>query len=670
MVRLASALLLASSAASGQDQQDQPIVRVSVDLVQIEAVVTDSKGNHVTDLKPEDFEVLDSGKSQKIDRCTYIQMGTANPGPLRRQLPRNNPAAAPRLPAPELALEQVRRTIVFLVDDDSFAPQVVPAVRKAMRTVIEQKVEPGDLVAVIRTMSGTGALDQFTSNRDLLLASVERIRWHPGGRGNVNSLSAGVSLQKTRSTLHFVISALGNLPGKKAIIFISQSWLGDGKYSIMSERWRMPIATGTGMFVDEAIRSGVTIYTIDPTALDSLEPGADYDITQDYINKYGPGNPNGIDPATANQLLQGYRANAMNLLELKRAGLKALADGTGGLMIADTNDPAWGMSRFLDDLQGHYRIEFKPSDPDRFFGVKKGDPPPFHRLKIRLKRKGLHVRSYAGFRAQREPAEPVAAHGDAFERALSSPFAASAIPLRLTAIFNARNSDAPEVDILLHIDAQTIRFAAGTDGRENGALELVARMVDENGTPAESVKKDISIHFTDAQFKEAQRMGLLYQASIPVSHPGYYEARIAVRDGSTGNMGSARQYVDVPDLKKGQLAMSGLLVFGSGPHSTDPGAMGVAALRAFNHADTLNYVCQIFNAKPAVETSARVFHDGKPVSVTPSASRVVNGAQALTAAGTIPLSSLDAGDYVLQLVVSGEAGKTLASQWTDFEIVR
>lgn len=76
----------------------------------------------------------------------------------------------------------MRRTVVFLVDDDSLAPEVIPAVRKATRTVIEQKVEPGDLVAVVRTMSGTGTLDQFTSNKAALLASVQRIRWGTGGR--------------------------------------------------------------------------------------------------------------------------------------------------------------------------------------------------------------------------------------------------------------------------------------------------------------------------------------------------------------------------------------------------------------------------------------------------------------------------------------------------------
>lgn len=135
------------------------------------------------------------------------------------------------------------------------------------------------------------------------------------------------------------------------------------------------------------------------------------------------------------------------------------------------------------------------------------------------------MRSYAGFRGSHEPNEPAAARGDGFEQALSSPFAASGTPLRLTATFNARGLNEPEVDVLLHIDSSTIRFTVGTDGRENGAPELVARTLDENGAPAESVKKDIAIHFTDDEFREAQRMGLVYQASIPVSHPGCYRTQ-------------------------------------------------------------------------------------------------------------------------------------------------
>jgi len=53
--------------------QDTPAFRTSTDLVTIDAVVTDSSGNHVTDLKREDFDVTVAGKRQTLDQALYIR---------------------------------------------------------------------------------------------------------------------------------------------------------------------------------------------------------------------------------------------------------------------------------------------------------------------------------------------------------------------------------------------------------------------------------------------------------------------------------------------------------------------------------------------------------------------------------------------------------------------
>ena len=57
-------------------QMADPVIRVTVDLVQVDAAVTDSQGHHVANLKPGDFEILEDGKPQKIKTFSYVQ-GTA-----------------------------------------------------------------------------------------------------------------------------------------------------------------------------------------------------------------------------------------------------------------------------------------------------------------------------------------------------------------------------------------------------------------------------------------------------------------------------------------------------------------------------------------------------------------------------------------------------------------
>lgn len=48
------------------------MIRVSVDLVQVDATVTDAGGLHGVDLKPADLEALEDGKPRKIIHLSYV----------------------------------------------------------------------------------------------------------------------------------------------------------------------------------------------------------------------------------------------------------------------------------------------------------------------------------------------------------------------------------------------------------------------------------------------------------------------------------------------------------------------------------------------------------------------------------------------------------------------
>src|SRR4029077_5792449 len=88
-----------------------PVVSFTLSLVQVDAVVTDKDGHHVTDLKADDFEILEDGKRQDITNCAYIA------------LPRAPSSASVIVPEPKYRApvrfnpEDVRRTIAIVVDD-------------------------------------------------------------------------------------------------------------------------------------------------------------------------------------------------------------------------------------------------------------------------------------------------------------------------------------------------------------------------------------------------------------------------------------------------------------------------------------------------------------------------------------------------------------------------
>ena len=679
----AAALFMAALSHTAAQTAAGPTFRVSVNRVQISAVVTDARGQHVTDLGIADFTVLDEGEPQQLTSCEYIQLARAGPAAATAE-PTQVPQP-PRAATGDLTPERVRRTIVFLVDDESLAPEAIPVVREAIKGVIERRLQPGDLAALIRTGSGNGSLEQFTADRRVLLESCERVRWRPGSRGNPGALrqTSGFvfgeemggyivvdSMERTGAALKYVISALRDLPGRKSIFFISQSLLFGRKYSLGGG------ATDVGKLVDSALRAGVVIYSIDPTPLSSLTPGADYDATRDRLAEAAQGGQEmlaealGISrhpptqPLAMRPLLTTNRAHA--LLELFRGSLRALAEGTGGMMAADT-DATTAIDRFADDLQGYYLLVYKPRSPEKYFAASGSQAQPFRNIKVRVARAGMHTRTYAGYIAKADAVEPDSPR-DAVSKALFSPFSASGIRLNMTSVFTEPKPGSPEINVLLHIDLGDLGFTAGEGGSHNAAFKVIARVAGERNEPAQMVTKEAALRLTDSNFQQAISEGFTYRFGVPAPRAGLYEVRVAIQDESSGKLGSAREFVEVPDVKNGRPGISGVLAYSASQRGGDPSAPGLAEWRVFRRQDNLAWACQLFNAK-SFRAEAWILRDGKKVATAPSQVSE-SGDGATTATGLVPLAALAPGNYILKIVIGPlKSNEIAASQWTDFEVL-
>src|SRR5579871_4101039 len=113
---LCAALLDAQQPAPAPNPPQEPVFSVTTTLVQVDAVVTDSKGHHITDLTADDFLVYDDGKPQKITNFSYVRV-TAHAPPTPKVKEKRPAAPSPMTPppvAPALHPEDVRRTIVLM----------------------------------------------------------------------------------------------------------------------------------------------------------------------------------------------------------------------------------------------------------------------------------------------------------------------------------------------------------------------------------------------------------------------------------------------------------------------------------------------------------------------------------------------------------------------------
>jgi len=218
-----------------------PVIRLGVDLVRVDATVTDAQGRHVPDLTAGDFEVLQDGKPQTISLVNYVSLDSTPAGSVGSVA-----GARPSGPGPTrpLAPHEIRRTIALVVDDLGLSFESIARVRTLLRRFLDTQIQPGDLVAILRTGAGMGALQQFTSDRRMLQAAVEGVRWNKVGRVTLfgspiaeldplDELRNEVYSAVTLGAVAYVVRGLSELPGRKSVIVLSDGFRltdSDGKY--------------------------------------------------------------------------------------------------------------------------------------------------------------------------------------------------------------------------------------------------------------------------------------------------------------------------------------------------------------------------------------------------------------------------------------------------------
>jgi hypothetical protein len=176
---------------------------------------------------------------------------------------------------------------------------------------------------------------------------------------------------------------------------------------------------------------------------------------------------------------------------------------------------------------------------------------------------------------------------------------------------------------------------------------------------------------------------------VPVKKPGPYQMRVVLRDTTSQRLGSSTQFTEVPDIKKGRLTLSGIVMGADrtrvGIDSTDgqivaPDPNETPAVRIFKQGTTVVYAYAIFNAradrnkKAQLEVQARLFRDGQQVytgAQVSMSSDAEQKTQLMAASGRLQLTQVTPGDYILQVVVTDKlAGDKykVAAQSIDFEV--
>ncbi len=683
----------------GDPAQDM-VIRVNVQLVQVDATVTNSKGELVTDLKAEDFVILQDDKQQEITNFSFIRTRNAS----KQEMVVNKPAAKgkgetflPPPPPPPLKRDKVRRAIALVVDDFGLSGESIFQVRSSVKKWIDEEMQSNDLVALVLTGGGSGALQQFTNDKRLLYSAINRIQYNAASRVGVTSLSGISKKGSTRDgfsdinpemerdmifttfslqSIQQVVKGLKDLPGRKDLILFSESmnimFESDPGVSQGRDLHMKQILQET---VDMANKWAIVIHAIDPRGVMGFMSAEDGGGSEE--------SPNAIND------LHNTRSTQ---LTSSRDGMVKMAVETGGLFVQNRNNIERALVNVVDDGDGYYLVGYQPNE-ETAAEMRSGNAR-YHNIRVRVKRPGLNVRTRSRFFSTPEgiSSPDIMDRKERIEDAMRSPFASGSMRVRLTALFSQTKEEQPCINALLHFGSSQLTFSKEADGWLKASIEIVAGLYDIDGQQVEFVNRAWGLQVKGKSYENMKKNGVSFLMRLPVRLPGSYQMRLVLRDTKSGQLGSATQFIEVPDIRKNKLALSGIVLAADQPKSKstsdlnegmmdDSGSNGTSAVRVFEPGNEISWAYQILNAKIDKDQKAklqieyRVFHEGrevymkKPSEMTLAVQGTI--AKRMIAADQLKLIQLPPGYYVLQVAVSdmlADAKDRVAVQTIDFEV--
>jgi hypothetical protein len=281
--------------------------------------------------------------------------------------------------------------------------------------------------------------------------------------------------------------------------------------------------------------------------------------------------------------------------------------------------------------------------------------------------------------------------------ALLSPFGASGVHVRLTSLFANDAKLGSITRSMLYVSGSDLTYVDEPDGWHRATFDVVAVTFGDNGQVVDQISRSHSLRVKGDSYRHVLKDGFVYFITFPIKKPGAYQLRAALRDHGSERVGSANQFIDVPDIKKDRLMLSSVVLTAQNSAKPKPTAApdptqsadeevndptNTAAVRQFHRGSILTYGIVIYNAHlardggpPQVQTQIRVFRDGNPVFAGREQLLNLNNPsdlKRLGASGSLQLGSdMIPGEYVFQVVVTdlADSKKRVVTQAIDFEMV-
>ena len=535
-------------------------------MVLVRAIVRDSKGRPVANLRKEDFRLWDNGKPQDIDQFAVESpnrtVPLAQPAPGKESDEETASAAGTAVATP-------RNFQALYFDDTQMKFEDIARARDAANRYLAAKLTPADRAAIF-TSSGQGNLD-FTEDRSKLHEALFNLRPRPiiaetnqcpdigyyqayliVERHDPNAMDVAVQeyihcrceatnqymLQmctnqatnyvqgeatqvwnqwQTQSRgvlrgLEQVIRRTALLPGQRSVIFLSPGFL---LYDLESELDEV---------ADRALRSGVVISTLDPRGLYVTIPGGDASHESTFIS----GRPD---------LMVNKQQFITQGISLAEDVLYDLAGATGGQFFHNSNDLDQGFRQVGTLSEVYYVLAFSPHDL-KYDGR-------FHKLKVSLVNPaGSTIQARRGYFAPKASEDAATKAKEEIKDAVFSQDELKELPIDVHTQFYKVNEAEVRLAVLTHLDLSSVRFRQEQDRHLNNFTFLTA-LFDQDGKYMMGKEKVVEFRLRDATLAKLTQTGITLKTEFDLK-PGTYLVRQIVRDSEAGQLSGLSHTVEIP----------------------------------------------------------------------------------------------------------------------------
>src|SRR6267143_1690680 len=535
-----------ASQQTQQPQQPQYRVRVTSELVLVNVVVRDKKGNLITDLKKEDFTLLEDGKRQAISTFDFenvdeLKTAGAAEGTVTGAAPESALLRSNEQPASLNARD--RRLMLLFFDFSGMQPEDIERSVGAATKFVQTRMQPADMIAVVSLATNMRIDLDFSDDKTKVL-SVLNSYTSGQGQGFDNGLTGSsegaaetggaftaddtdyntFNADRKLLALQAIMQTLGKISQKKAVIYFSNGISQNG----VDNQSALRAATAS------AVKANVSIYPVDIRGLQAFPPGGE----AQNASLHGQSAYNGA------AVLNDLSSNAAT-----QDTLSTLASDTGGKAFFDSNDFSGVFAQVQKDSSAYYVLGFTSTN-----AMKDGK---FRRLKVQLNRQDLKLDYRSGYYAGRDFEHLNRADREQqIQDELASELSQTDVAVYAGASYFRQDDSHYYLSVSLVIPGSQIPFVQAKD-KDNATIDVIGEVRADGKFAVGHLRDTVKLALDSAQ--QVRRKNVQYNTGFLLA-PGSYHLKFVVRENQSGRMGSFETDVQIPDLRKAPLRMSSVVL--------------------------------------------------------------------------------------------------------------